>query len=86
MAEAEDHRQLQSKRKAIAALLPYAVWQERDSRPEMLDALLHATRVSREKQFTWLHTERFAITLLTIATPHTIFFFFIHMFVFWLSD
>jgi len=72
MAEAEDHRQLQSKHKAIAALLPYAVWQERDSRPEMLDMLLHATRASREKQFTWPHIDQFAITLLTKATPRTI--------------
>jgi len=72
MAEAEDHRPLQSKCKAIAALLPYAVWQERDGQPEVLDMLLHAIGASRERQFTWSRIERSAITLLVRATPRAV--------------
>ena len=37
MIEAEDYHSLQSEHKAITALLPYAVWQERDGKPEMLE-------------------------------------------------
>ena len=40
LVEAEDHDPLQFKRKAISALLLYAVWQERDGRPEMLATIL----------------------------------------------
>jgi hypothetical protein len=48
-----DHGSLQSKRKAITALLPYAVRQERYRRPEMLDLYLRAAKTSNEWEFTW---------------------------------
>jgi len=51
MAEAEDLDELHSKRKAVATLLPYAVWLERAGEPKMLDALLHAARASRMPGF-----------------------------------
>jgi len=72
LAEAEDDHSLQSKRKAITTLLPYAVWQERDGRPEMLDAFLHPARASREKQLTWNRTEQATATLLSEGTPRAI--------------
>ena len=72
LAEAEDHHSLRSKRKAVATLLPYAVWQERDGRPEMLDTFLHAARVSRERQLTWNRIAQAAIRLLSEASPRAI--------------
>jgi len=72
MAEAEDLDELCSKRKAITALLPYAVWQERDGQPEMLDTLLHAARASRVLWFRWYHISEFASTLFSKATSYAI--------------
>ena len=69
MAEAEDYRPLQSKRKAITALLPYAVWQERDGQPEMLDTILRAVRASRMTEFMWRHIDQFVSTLFSEASP-----------------
>ena len=72
LAEDEDWYSLRLKHKAITALLPYAVWQERDGRPEMLDAFLHAARASRERQFAWDHIRVIAITLLCEASPRAV--------------
>ena len=72
MAEAEDFHPLQSKRKAITALLPHAVRQERDGQPEMLDAFLHATRVSKKQDFMWRHVEQYAGRLIREASPRAI--------------
>ena len=69
MVEAEDYRLLQSKRKAITALLPYAVWQERDGQPEMLDTILRAVRASRMTEFMWRHIDQFVSTLFSEASP-----------------
>lgn len=72
MAEAEDHRPLQSKRKAISALLPYAVWRERDGQPEMFNTILDAARASRPVLSMWHHTNQFVSTLLSEASLRAI--------------
>ena len=72
MAEAGDIRTLWDKHKAITALLPYAAWQERNGRPEMLDALLHAARASAVLGLVWYRPSRFANILPSKATPRGI--------------
>ena len=68
-AEAEDRSPLQSKRKAIIALLPYAVLQERDGQSEMFDAIIHATRASG---MVWHRIAQSVSTLLSVASPRAI--------------
>ena len=72
MAEAEDYHPLQSKHKAITALLPCAILQKRDGRPEMLITILHAARTSRMSDFVWHYVERYIGTSLYDASPGTI--------------
>lgn len=72
MAEAHDPDKLGSKYKAITALLPYAVWQERDGQPEMLDMFLRAARASRMLRFMWYRVNQFASTLLSEASPRAL--------------
>ena len=72
MAEAEDYHPLQSKRKAISALLPYAIWQDRDGRPEMLVAILHVVRISKMQPFVWHHIRPFVGTLVSDASPNAV--------------
>jgi len=47
-AEAEDHHLLQSKYKAISALLPYVL---QYGQPEMVDIFLHGVKASRTLWF-----------------------------------
>ena len=72
MAEAEDHRPLRSKRLAITALLPYAVWQERDGQPETFDTIIRAARASRMWDLVWYRVSLFFSTLLSEASPRAI--------------
>ena len=72
MAETGDLDELHSKCKAVTAFLPYAVWQERDGEPVMLDAFLRAAWASGLLYFTWHRADRFAITLLSEASPRAI--------------
>ena len=72
MAEAEVTDELCSKRKAITTLLPYAILQERDGQPEILDTFLHAVRASRTLYFTWHHANQFAGPLFPEASPRAI--------------
>jgi len=72
MAEAGFPDELHSKSKAVATLLPYAVWQERDGQPEILDTLLRAVRASGRLDFVRWHTDRFAATMFSEATPRAI--------------
>ena len=73
MAEAEDHRSLKSKHIAITALLPYAVWQERDGQSEMFDTILHAARASRMLPYmVWYCVDQFFSTLFSEASPRAI--------------
>ena len=72
MTRAGDWEKLCSKHKAITALLPYAVLQERDGQPEMLDTFLHAARASKISGFRWCRISQFADMLLSKARPHAI--------------
>ena len=69
MAEAENRVPLWDKREAITALLPYAVWEERDGRPEMFNTILHAAGASREQEFMWNEVIKFISTLFSEASP-----------------
>ena len=72
MVEAEDCYLLQSKREAITALLPHAIWQERDRRPEMLNTILHAARASKTVRFMSLLADRPISIPLSEASPRAI--------------
>jgi len=72
MADAQDYHLIQSKRKAINALLPYAVYQEHAGEPGILDAFLCAARASKLLKFEWSHTRKYTGTLLTKASPRAI--------------
>ena len=72
VAGAVDPGPIQSKRKAITALLPYAVWRERGGQPEMLDTVLHAARASRMSGFMWYHVDGSVSALLAGASPSVI--------------
>ena len=72
MAKAEDHRRLSSKHKAITALLPYAIWRERDGQPKMFDTILYVTRASRMSVFMWRHINKFVRTLFSESSPRAI--------------
>ena len=68
LADARDRDALLRKHKAITALLPYAVRQERDIEYPILNVLLHAARQSLE--FRWHRVRPFLNTLLN-DTSHT---------------
>ena len=70
--EAGDWYFLRSKYKAITALLPCAVWWERDGRPEMLDTILHAARASGRSRFMWFRIHQFVSPLLFEASPRAV--------------
>jgi hypothetical protein len=55
MISAGDPGPIYSKRKAITALFPYAVWQEQDGQHKVLDVCLHAARASKQRDFLWYH-------------------------------
>ena len=69
---AEDHCPLEYKHEAVAALLPYAVCQEKYGQPEMLDTLLCAVRASRSRWFTWWYPITLLSTRLSEASPRAI--------------
>ena len=72
MADIEYYQLIQSKRKAINALLPYAVRQEKDGQPEMFNAFLHVARASRRLKFKWDRVRQYTRTLLSSASPHAL--------------
>jgi len=55
LVEATDLGQIRSEYKAITALFPYAVWQERDGKHEMLNAFLYVVGASKWFGFMWNH-------------------------------
>jgi len=69
---AQDYHIARSKRKAITALLPYTIWQERGGRSQMFDAFLYAARASMKQKFLWKRAEQFASPLLSKASPRAI--------------
>lgn len=72
MAEAENSNELYSKYKAITTLLPYAVLQELNGKPEMLNMFLCAARASKMLWFRWYRIRQFVSPILSKATPHAI--------------
>jgi hypothetical protein len=82
IAQVESPEQIWSKRKAITALFPYAVWRERDGEHGMVDAVLGAARTSSSAEFMWNAVGPFSATLfgragpdslnrvITLASPH----------------
>ena len=72
MINSEDRGPLQSKRKAITTLLPYAIRRERDGQPDMLDIFLRAARASNEWAFTWHQFRGYADGLLREASPRAV--------------
>jgi hypothetical protein len=75
-----------SKCKAIATLLPYAIQQEQDGQPEMLDTYLRAVGASKEWEFMWHHVGRYASELLRRASPRAIVLVLPHIRWDWLAD
>ena len=61
-----------TKCKAVTTLLPYAIWQDRDGQPKVLNTLLHAVGASRVSGFSWHHVDDFTHALLREATPRAI--------------
>jgi hypothetical protein len=66
------HGPLQSKHKALTALLPYAILQERDGKPKMLDIFLRSARSSKEWELTWHQFGKYASGLLYKASPRAV--------------
>jgi len=64
MTEAADLDSIRSRRKALTALFPCAVWRERDGQHEMLEASLHVAKASDLMGYMWYHIEPFVSTLL----------------------
>ena len=69
MAEAENQNAPHSKRKAVATLLPYAIWLEQDGQPEMF---LHTARVLGMLGPMWCHVNDITHMLLHKASPRAI--------------
>ena len=72
VVNAGNYQLIQSKHKAINALLPYAALQEHGGKPEILDAFLSAARASKMLKFEWPRTRDYAGTLFSKASPHGI--------------
>jgi hypothetical protein len=72
MVDRKDRGALRSKRKAITVLLPYAIRQERDGQPEMLDTFLHAVGAAMEWEFMWHRVGHYASGLLHEASPRAL--------------
>ena len=86
MAEAEDWHPFWSQQVAITALLPFAVREERDGRPEMFNMILHAARASRLSGFMWDHIIEFFSTLFSDASPRAAILVSPHLPPSWLTD
>ena len=69
MIEAGDPRQIQSRRTAITAFFPYAVWQEQNGQRGALDTFLRAAKASEMEQFMRHWVEPFVATLLDEESP-----------------
>jgi len=72
MVEREDWRRIEYKRKAITALLPYALRKERDGQPEMFDAFIRAVRASKDQYFMWYCIKQYASRIPRETSPRAI--------------
>jgi len=69
MIEAANPHTISSRRKAITALFPHAVWQEQNGQNEMFNTLLNAARASEEPRFLWCWIIPLFTTLLDKGSP-----------------
>jgi len=74
MVEGEDWRPIESKRKAITALLPYALRKERDGEPEMFDTFMRAVGASKDRDFMWYPITQYASGIPHETSPRAIVF------------
>jgi hypothetical protein len=74
MVESRDSCKIQSKRKAITAFFPYAVWRERDGEREAIEAFMSAVKASSSMTSLWHPIMPFISTLFNAASPQTILF------------
>jgi len=72
MVEDKDWRPIKAKRKAITALLPYALQEERDGQPEMFDTFIQAVRASKDRDFTWHWIRQYASSIPHETSPRAI--------------
>jgi len=72
MAEAGDSDELCSKRKAISTLFLYAVLQERDGKPEILETVLRTARASKVLPVLWYAIGEFVDVQLSTANPRAL--------------
>jgi len=85
MVEGENWRPIEAKRKAITALLPYALRKERDGEPEMFDAFMRAVRASKDRDFTWRRIRQYASRIPHETSPRAIVLVFPHIRWRWLT-
>ena len=71
MAEARDPAELHSKHKAITALLPYAIWRDRDGEPQIFDKFLLAVKAWGGLK-PWPYDHPFYSRLFSEASPRAI--------------
>ena len=69
MVEAADPGLIQSRRRAISVLFPYAILLARRGQREMLDAFSRVARASDSVYFMWHHINPFTITLFDEPNP-----------------
>ena len=65
MVEGADPKLVRSKCKAISTVLPYSVFLEQGGRPEMLDAVIDASRASNSFRPIWGHAQPYLRSLLS---------------------
>ena len=69
MVEDPDRSQVRSKRKAISALFPFAVFLERSGRRGMVDLISRIAKASGSGKFMWYHVEPFIIDMFNKPNP-----------------
>ena len=69
MVEGADPNLIQSRRKAISVLFPYAVHLARRGQREMLDAFSRVSRASDSRHFMWHHIKPFTMMLFDKPNP-----------------
>ena len=72
MAESGDPYQIQSKRKALTAFFPYAVWMERGGECRMVEAFLSAAKASSPATSLWGAITPFISALFEAASDQTV--------------
>ena len=67
-----DPCKIQSKRKAITAFLPYAIWKEREGDHRVMDAFLGAVKASNSTASLWPPVTPFISTMFSVASSRAI--------------